>query len=69
MRTVNIISDMQLRPTNTRKALMKCSSLAADYGVTHNTIKSRISVLEASYIMFQLRPHHENALLVEFVGK
>ena len=40
--------------------LLNLSSLAADCGVTHNTIKSWISVLEASYILFQLRPHHKN---------
>ena len=40
--------------------LLNLSSLAADCGVTHNTVKSWISVLEASYIVFQLRPHHIN---------
>lgn len=40
--------------------LMNLSALAADSGVTHNTAKAWISVLEASYIVFQLRPHHEN---------
>jgi hypothetical protein len=34
--------------------------LATDCGITHNTAKSWISVLEASYILFQLRPHHAN---------
>lgn len=40
--------------------LLNLSSLAADSGITHNTAKSWISVLEASYILFQLRPHHAN---------
>ena len=40
--------------------LLNLSSLAADCGITHNTAKSWISVLEASYILFQLRPHHAN---------
>ncbi len=40
--------------------LLNLSSLAADCGMTHNTIKSWISVLEASYILFQLRPHYVN---------
>lgn len=40
--------------------LLNLSSLAADCGVTHNTAKSWISVLEASYIVFQLRPHSAN---------
>lgn len=40
--------------------LLNLSSLATDCGVTHNTAKAWISVLEASYILFQLRPHHAN---------
>jgi len=38
--------------------LLNLSALAADCGITHNTAKAWISVLEASYILFQLRPHH-----------
>lgn len=37
--------------------LLNLSSLAADCGITHNTAKSWISALEASYILFLLRPH------------
>ncbi len=40
--------------------LLNLSSLAADCGLTHNTTKAWISVLEASYLLFQLRPHHNN---------
>lgn len=40
--------------------LLNLSSLATDCGITHNTAKSWISVLEASYIVFRLRPHHAN---------
>jgi len=40
--------------------LLNYSSLAAESGITHNTAKSWISVLEASYIVFQLRPHYAN---------
>ncbi len=40
--------------------LLNLSSLASDCGITHNTAKAWISVLEASYILFQLRPHHAN---------
>jgi uncharacterized protein len=40
--------------------LLNYSSLAADCGITHNTAKAWISLLEASYILFQLRPHHAN---------
>ena len=40
--------------------ILNLSSLATDCGITHNTAKAWISVLEASYILFQLRPHHAN---------
>lgn len=40
--------------------ILNLSSLATDCGITHNTAKSWISVLEASYLLFQLRPHHQN---------
>ncbi|MBK9578846.1 MAG: ATP-binding protein [Fibrobacteres bacterium] len=40
--------------------LLNLSSLAADCGITHNTAKSWIDVLEASYLIVQLRPWHEN---------
>lgn len=40
--------------------ILNLSSLATDTGITHNTAKAWISVLEASYILFLLRPHHAN---------
>ena len=40
--------------------LLNFSSLASECGITHNTAKSWISVMEASYIIFLLRPHHAN---------
>lgn len=40
--------------------LLNLSSLANDCGITHNTAKAWISVLEASYIVFLLSPHHKN---------
>ncbi len=40
--------------------LLNLSSLANDCGISHTTAKSWISVLEASYIIFRLSPHHEN---------
>jgi len=40
--------------------LLNLSSLANDCGITHNTAKSWISVLEASYIVHLLPPHHQN---------
>lgn len=40
--------------------LLNLSSLAVDCGITHNTAAAWISVLEASYIIFLLRPHFTN---------
>jgi predicted AAA+ superfamily ATPase len=40
--------------------LLNLQSLATDAGVTHNTAKAWLSVLEASYVLFLLRPHHMN---------
>jgi len=40
--------------------LLNLSSLANDCGITHNTAKSWISILEASYIIHLLTPHHSN---------
>ena len=40
--------------------LLNLSSLANDAGITHNTAKAWISVLEASYIVHLLPPHHRN---------
>ena len=40
--------------------LINYSSLASDIGVAVNTIKAWVGVLEASYIIFLLKPHHAN---------
>lgn len=40
--------------------ILNYSSLGTDCGISHNTARAWISVLEASYVLFQLRPHHEN---------
>ncbi len=40
--------------------LVNLSSLAGDCGITHNTAKAWISVLEASYIIYLLQPHYQN---------
>jgi len=40
--------------------LLNLSSLASDCGISHNTAAAWISVLEASYIVFLLRPHFSN---------
>ena len=40
--------------------LLNLSQLGAEAGITHNTAKAWLSILEASYIVFQLQPHHRN---------
>jgi uncharacterized protein len=40
--------------------ILNLSSLADDTGVSHNTIREWISVLEASFIIFLLQPYHNN---------
>lgn len=40
--------------------LLNLSALANDCGITHNTAKSWISILESSFIIFLLRSHHKN---------
>lgn len=40
--------------------LLNLSSLGNECGISHTTAKSWISVLEASFIIFLLRPHHRS---------
>ena len=40
--------------------LLNLSSLANDCGITHTTARRWISVLEASFLIILLRPHHKN---------
>ncbi|MBI4597753.1 MAG: ATP-binding protein [Candidatus Omnitrophica bacterium] len=40
--------------------LLNLSSLAEACGVTHNTVKAWLSILEASFIIYLLQPHHRN---------
>ena len=40
--------------------LLNLSALANDCGISHNTARAWLSVLEASYIIYVLQPHHRN---------
>lgn len=40
--------------------LLNLSALAADCGISHVTAREWLSVLEASYIVYLLRPYHRN---------
>ena len=41
-------------------SLLNLSSLGNEVGVSHTTVREWISILEASYIVFLLQPHHKN---------
>lgn len=40
--------------------ILNINSLCNDLGVTHNTVKHWLSILEASFIIFRLPPYYEN---------
>jgi len=40
--------------------LLNLSSLAGECGISHNTARDWMSVIEASFIAFRLQPYHEN---------
>ncbi len=40
--------------------LLNLNGLAGECGISHNTARDWMSVLEASYLVFRLQPHHEN---------
>ncbi len=40
--------------------LLNLNSLAGECGITHNTARDWMSVLEASYLVFRLQPYHKN---------
>jgi predicted AAA+ superfamily ATPase len=40
--------------------IVNMSSLTSDCGITHSTVKSWLSVLEASFLIKLLQPHHRN---------
>lgn len=66
VRMVKNIGDLGLFSTFLRLCagragqLLNLSSLASDVGISVNTAKAWLSLLEASYIVYQLRPHHVN---------
>ena len=41
-------------------SILNITSLASDAGISVNTAKSWISILEASYILYRLQPYHQN---------
>jgi predicted AAA+ superfamily ATPase len=40
--------------------IVNYSNLASDCGVSHNTVKHWLSILEASYVIKLLQPYYKN---------
>jgi uncharacterized protein len=66
VRTVTNVGDLETFGRFVRLCAGRCgqllnlSSLAVDAGVTHTTARRWLSILEASFIVYLLRPHHRN---------
>jgi uncharacterized protein len=66
VRQITAVQDLNLFQTFVRLCaarvgqVLDVAGLANDAGVAHNTARAWISVLEASYIIYRLSPHHRN---------
>ena len=66
VRQITAVQDLNLFHTFVRLCaaragqILNVAGLANDAGVAHNTARAWISVLEASYIIHRLSPHHRN---------
>lgn len=66
VRQITAVQDLNLFQTFVRLCaarvgqVLDVAGLANDAGVAHNTARAWISVLEASYIVHRLSPHHRN---------
>ncbi|MEX2600169.1 MAG: ATP-binding protein [Balneolaceae bacterium] len=66
VRTLKQVSDLTAFQTFVKLCagrigqLLNLSSLANDAGITHNTAKSWLSLLETSFLVVILKPHHKN---------
>jgi uncharacterized protein len=66
VRQITAVQDLNLFQTFVRLCaarvgqILDVAGLANDAGVAHNTARAWISVLEASYIIYRLSPHHRN---------
>jgi predicted AAA+ superfamily ATPase len=66
VRSMTAVHDMSAFQRFLRLAAGRCgqllnlSSLGADAGVSHNTVRAWLSILEASFIAFLLQPYHRN---------
>lgn len=66
VRSVRNVTDLNLFQTflglcaGRTGQLLNLNSLANDCGISHNTARDWLSVLEASFLVFRLPPYHEN---------
>jgi predicted AAA+ superfamily ATPase len=66
VRQITAVQDLNLFQTFVRLCaarvgqVLDVASIANDAGVAHNTARAWISVLEASYVVYRLTPHHRN---------
>ena len=66
VRQITVVQDLNLFQTFVRLCaarvgqVLDVAGLANDAGVAHNTARAWLSVLEASYIIHRLNPHHRN---------
>lgn len=66
VRQLTAVQDLNLFQTLVRLCagrvgqILDVAGLASDTGVAHNTARSWLSVLEASYLIYRLAPHHQN---------
>jgi uncharacterized protein len=57
---LNLFRDFLLLCAGRAGQLLNYSSLGNDLGISHNTVKSWITVLETSNILYRLRPYYRN---------
>lgn len=57
---LNLFRDFLLLCAGRTGQIVNYSSLGNDLGLSHNTVKSWISLLETSNIIYKLRPYHRN---------
>src|SRR6266498_23904 len=66
VRQITAVQDLNVFQTFVRLCagrvgqILDIAGLASDTGIAHNTAKAWLSVLEASYIVYRLTPHHRN---------
>lgn len=60
VRDLNLFSRFLRLCAGRHGQLLNQQQLATDAGISHTTVSQWLSILEASYILFQLQPYHQN---------